>query len=316
MKQLVSIGETMVSLVSHPNESIKYGASLKMRIAGAESNTLIGTRKLGHRASFISKLGKDSFGQFILRMIRAEDVDTSYVSFDCEHSTGIMFKELNSQHDTIVQYYRSNSAAAHLSPTDIPEVAIATADMFHFTGITPILSESCEATIHCALEIASSNNCDISFDPNIRYKLWKNNDYSNLMRQLIQKSNHILLGLSEAKVLYDTDKPEQIMQHIFRSPSIKTVSLKNGANGAWVSDGEKCIFLPPVPCHCIDPIGAGDAFNAGFLSSLLDQKSLEECGYVASLMGAKATESFGDIEGLLLKEELADIMNNTISICR
>jgi len=316
LNQLVTIGETMVSFVPQSNELLRYGASLKMYIAGAESNTAIGVQKLGHSASYITRIGDDSFGQFILRMIRAEGVDTSYVKIDTEYPTGIMFKEPLPNRETAVHYYRTDSAASHLNIHDIPEDAIAQAKILHFTGITPILSDSCRQAVFQAIEIAAANGCSISFDPNIRAKLWKINDYSPLMKEIISKSSYLLLGLDEAFTLYDTNDIQELRSIIFSSGNLQYLAIKNGSNGAWVCDNDQILHIPPVSCNCIDPVGAGDAFNAGFISGILKDEPLSVCGSIAAITGARATETPGDIEGMITERDIHNTQNNISPVFR
>lgn len=310
MNQVITIGETMVSFVPQEHIGLSYGPTVKMRIAGAESNTATGLVRLGHPASFVSRIGTDSLGEFILRMIRAEGVDTSHVLRDPKHPTGIMFKELSARRETSVYYYRSGSAASHLRPEDLPEQAIADAKILHFTGITPILSDSCREAIFAAMEIASANGCAISFDPNIRMKLWKNNDYSPLMRDIISRSTYIFTGLEEAKILYHTENIEELADRILSADPTQCFVLKDGSNGAAVCDASGIYRIPPFACNCIDSIGAGDAFNAGFLSGILEGKSFMESGTIGAVCGASATESTGDTEGMVTKAELDCILNN------
>lgn len=309
MKHMITLGETMVSFVPQSNDPLKYGPSLRMKIAGAESNTAIGMQQLGIATSFVTKLGKDPFGSYILRMIRAEGVDTSDVVIDPDHSTGIMFKDPSGA-DTSVFYYRAGSAASHLTPEDLPHERIGQADLLHVTGITPVLSDSCRETVMQAIADASAGGCKVSFDPNIRTKLWKNRDFAPVMREIAAKSQYILLGLEEADRMYHTTDIDRIREAVFASGSVEALAIKNGSDGAWVSDGVEMLKIPPFPCRCVDPVGAGDAFNAGFLARILEGSSLEEAGSVAAIMGAKATETYGDIEGLLTGEEVMNILKH------
>lgn len=312
MHELLTIGETMVSLVSREYKRLEYGPSLDMHIAGAESNTAIGLRKLGHSATFITRIGSDSLGQLILRMIRAEGVDTSYVKVDSDYSTGIMFKENLSNDKTAVYYYRENSAATRLNTSDIPEEAITKAKIVHLTGITPILSSSCRQMIFDVMDIAESGGCAISFDPNIRKKLWKNNDYSPLIKEYISRSSYILVGLDEAKILYGTDDVKQLAELILSSGKVEYLAIKNGDKGAWVCDHSRQYFIPPVPCNPVDSVGAGDAFNAGFLAGILEKRSLKECGSIGAIAGALATETKGDIEGLPNRQDIRNLLDNKV----
>lgn len=310
MNQVITIGETMASFVPSEQISLSYGPPIRMRIAGAESNTAIGLVRLGHPAAFVSRLGTDSLGEYVLRMIRAEGVDVSYIIHDPLYPTGVMFKEPSFRQDTAVYYYRDASAASHLTPANLPEKAIASAKILHFTGITPILSHSCKEAIYSAMEIASANGCSISFDPNIRMKLWRNSDYRPLIRDIISRSTYLFTGLDEARILYDTDDITQLAGQLLSSGTTQCLVIKDGSNGAFVCDSSGICKIPPVSCNCIDSIGAGDAFNAGFLSGILENKSFIESGTIGAICGASATESTGDTEGMVTQTELNRILNN------
>lgn len=310
MGELITLGETMTALVPQAHRPLAYGSTLDMRIAGAESNTAIGICKLGHSASFISRLGDDSFGQYVLRMLRAEGVDCSGVHLDPEHPTGLMIKESLPGIKTAIHYYRQGSAASHMTPDDLPEERIRQSSVLHLTGITPVLSESCRKTVFTAAEIAAAANVPISFDPNIRKKLWKTENHTPMIRDLADRSCYLLLGLEEAEVLYGSQDVNRIAAQAFSSSAVRILAVKNGAQGAWLCDGNRILYLPPADCFPVDPTGAGDAFNAGFLAELLNGKCLEDCGAAAALAGAKATETNGDIEGLLTRKELYHLRRN------
>lgn len=316
MAEIITFGETMVSFTPQEHTRLAYGPALNMRIAGAESNTAIGLCRMGHSAAFISRVGADSFGQFVLRSIAAEGIDTSLINQDTEYPTGIMFKEPRLHAETVVYYYRTDSAASHMSCEDIPEQEIAKAKILHFTGITPILSESCRQMTYYAMETAAEHQCAVSFDPNIRLKLWKSQDYTALMRDCISRASYLLAGLDECKILYHTDDVERIADQAFSSGHLQCLALKDGSRGAWICDRQGICQIAPADCLCIDPIGAGDAFNAGFLSGILEGKSFVDSGTLGALCGARATEAYGDTEGLLTKEELEYALQHITPVYR
>lgn len=103
-------------------------------------------------------------------------------------------------------------------------------------------------------------------------KLWKNKDYRPLIKDILFQSNIILLGLDEAETLFETNKEDEILDILLSKDNIQYVAIKNGAKGAWVATKNKTGFIPPYPCSPVDPIGAGDAFNAAFLSGILEEK--------------------------------------------
>lgn len=315
MAQLITMGETMVSFTPGASGALRYVPDYRMRVAGAESNLAIGASKLGIDVGWISKLGEDEFGHYILNGIRAEGVDTKGIIFDTNNPTGIMFKETGVG-ETKVYYYRSGSAASHLVPEDLNEEYFKGAKILHLTGITPVLSETCKETVLKAIEIAEKLGIQISFDPNIRKKLWKDTDFSPLIRDITLRSNIVLLGLDEAKVLFDTEKQEEIFEILFTKGKAELVAIKDGAEGAWVGNKEMTKKLPPFPCKCIEPIGAGDGFNAGFLSGVIKGKDLITCGRMGTIAGALATQTTGDIEGYPSEDQMQRAIDGTNEIYR
>ena len=310
MPDLITIGETMAAFSPEGGLPIRKAPCFHLRIAGAESNTAIGVARLGHTAGWISRLGKDSFGEYILNTIHQEGVDTSRVTTDTLHSSGIMFKQPNNEDATEVSYYRENSAATYLSKTDIDLDYLKSAKVLHITGITPILSEDCNEYINAAIEIAHANHILVSFDPNIRLKLWQDNDYRPKLKEIISNSDIVLLGLNEAAQLYGTDDVQTVIDTIFSHPRVQYIAIKNGSTGAWVCSRNDQHFIEPIPCKCVDPVGAGDGFNAGFLHGILEGKDIKTCGLYGGIVGALATETYGDIDGYPALTKLQDIANN------
>lgn len=314
MYDLISIGETMQVFIPDHAGPLRYSNSYHTRIAGAESNVAIGLQKLGYKTGWISKLGEDEFGHFVLNNIRGEGIDTSQVVMDSQYKTGIMFKESTFFNETKVVYYRENSAATHLSIKDIDENYIKKTNILHLTGITPVLSDSCKNVVYRLIEIAKKHNITISFDPNIRMKLWGNHDYSDLIKDILLKSNIVLLGLEEAKKLFNIDDKNKIVEKIFSYKSPKYLAIKDGEKGAWVaSKKDKFFHVKPQKCKSIDSVGAGDAFNVGFLYGFIEKMSLKKCGEIGNILGALATQTSGDIEGFPSKNDLKKIIENKIT---
>ncbi len=311
MSEVLTFGESMMVFAPSQSGLLRYINDYHSKFAGAESNTAIGLCKLGHASEWFSRLGNDELGQYILYKIRSEGVKTDHVIIDNKHPTGVMIKEFSGSNETKVYYYRDHSAASHLHPADLIPEMFDNIKIMHFTGITPILSDSCHAITVSAVETAASRGIKISFDPNIRKKLWKNNDQSELIKKFVSRSNIVLLGLEEAELLYGITDFNEIADLLFSShPGMEYLAVKNGAAGAYVSNGKSSHFIDPYPCNCIDSIGAGDAFNAAFLAGILENRPVEECGKMAAIAGALCTQATGDIESLPTRQELDNIINH------
>lgn len=310
MSEIITIGETMAAFTPKSTGYLHYIKDYELRIAGAESNLAVGICKLGHSASWISSLGNDEFGYFVNNSIRAEGVDTRYVRFDDRHRTGVMFKQVLQGKETSVFYYRENSAASFMQPDDLQPEMFTGGKILHLTGITPVLSPSCEELTQKAIDMGKEAGLKISFDPNIRRKLWQDKDYTDLLRGMCDRAEILMLGLEEADALYHTTDKERIAEAFFKQDAAEYLAIKDGGNGAYVADRKQGYDIAPYPCKPIDPIGAGDAFNAGFLCALLEGRHVQEAGSIAAVAGALATESYGDIEGYPTYDTMKRILDN------
>ena len=310
------MGETMVALVPDEPGRLRYVSGFRPRIAGAESNTAVGLRRLGHSAAWISRVGKDEFGQRILRALRAEGVDVSLVESDPQAPTGLMFKETAAGGETAVTYYRAGSAASRMDAGFVPVEAIRAARVLHLTGISPVLSDSCREAVLRAADTARRFGVPVSFDPNLRFKLWQGRDYAPLMRELAARADVLLIGKDEAESLYGTGEIGPLREKVFAAGDTRVLAVKDGARGAAAATRDEIVAIPPFPCRSVDPVGAGDAFNAGFLAGLLEEKPLAECGRYGAVMGAMATQTTGDTEGYPDREELMAALSRQKTVYR
>lgn len=315
MKTLLTIGETLVCFLPESPGPLRYVNGYRMTLAGAESNLAIDASKLGVPTRWFSRLGRDEFGAFVRNRIRGEGVDCAGVIFEEAHPTGLMFKQTGAG-ETRVTYYRAGSAASFLAPEDITPDLFEGVGLLHLTGITPVLSESCRDAVLAAVEMARDRGIPLSFDPNIRRKLWHGTDPLPLLRRLALQSTVLLLGRDEAKALFDTDDPEALGQIAF-AQGVQVIALKDGARGCTVLvPGQPPLPIPPWPCHCVEPVGAGDAFNAGFLAGWLQGLPPERCGRMGAIAGALATETPGDIEGTPTREQMEAALQGQAEIYR
>lgn len=295
MGKIITVGETMA--VMSPFEAGKLGdvSGFKLTIAGAESNTAIGLARLGQEAAWFSRLGEDELGRYVSREIAKEGVDLSRVIYDKKHRTGLMIKEIVGD-ETTVYYYRENSAASKISADDITEGLFDGVDIVHITGVTPVLSESAREATARIFKLAKERGVKVSFDPNVRKKIWGGRDFVPMLREMLLASDIALLGQSEANLILGTDSMEESSDFLIKS-GVRYVAVKDGATGAVVADENEKIFIPPYPCSPVDPVGAGDGFNAGFISGILNGKNLKEAGKMGAIVGALATETASDVGG-------------------
>lgn len=311
MKDVVTLGETMVVFTPQTSPMLRYAETFIKNIGGAETNVAIGLARLGHHVGWVTRLGNDDFGRFIMHSVRGEGVDVSKVIFDSNNPTGLYFKEIRNQNDIRVQYYRNNSAASQLSVEDIDVSYIDDAKILHVTGITPALSQSAYEAVIYAMKIAKEHHVKIVFDPNLRRKLWSEDRARSVLKEMVSLSDIVLPGMDEATFLFGEQSNEKAAES-FLEEGAELVVMKLGKEGAYVhSKEEQCTVRGfPVP-QIVDPVGAGDGFAAGFISGLLDNLSLYEAVRRANAIGAMQVQMRGDYEGLPNREELATYMNQS-----
>ena len=297
---VVTLGESMVLLLAERDGPLRESDTFRRHIAGAESNVAIGVCRLGGTASWISRLGDDELGRAIDFRLRGEGVDTSHLAWDAAHPTGLVIREQRAVGPIEVLYYRRESAASCLSPADIlgAQSTIAGADYLHVTGITPALSESARQATFAAVDTARAAGVPVVLDPNIRWKLWDRAEAVRVLRDLAARCDVLLPGADEAEVLTGEAEPERAARRLLDSGS-RLVVVKLGADGALAvsADGTSIRVAAHPVARVVDPVGAGDAFAAGFLIGNVRKLGLEQALRLAARCGAMAVTSLGDVEG-------------------
>jgi len=313
---VVTFGESMVLFGPDSSGPLRYVQNFNKSIAGAESNVAIALAKLGHQVGWFSKLGDDEFGRYIQATIRGEGVDVSRVILEPGKNTGILFKERFMHSNPNVYYYRKGSAASTLKPEELDESYIKDAKILHITGITPALSETCRKTLFKAIEIAKTNNVLVSFDPNIRLKLWSSEEAIPVLLEIAKQSDIIFPGIDEGEMLLGLTKPEDIAES-FMNLGCSTVAVKLGKEGCYVVDKESKLYVNSYRLeNPQDTVGAGDGFAAGFLSGILNKLELKECAEYANGVGAMAVLVKGDMEGYPSFQQLMAFIGKTKTIER
>jgi 2-dehydro-3-deoxygluconokinase len=303
MLDVVTLGEGMILLIALSQGRMRHVHLFQRSFAGAELNVAIGLVRLGLQAGWISQVGADEFGAYLLAQIRGEGVDVSRVRVDPEAPTGVYFKEFRRPGETHVWYYRRGSAASRLAPDGVDWDYVRSAKIVHLTGITPALSDSCAATVRRAIAEARAAGVQVSFDPNIRLKLWTADAARRFILDILPQVDIILPGLDEARLLVGPGEPEALCRRLLeKGPSV--VGLKMGAAGAVAADAAGVYFASAPSVTVVDTIGAGDGFAAAFLACYLKGYPLAQTVSLAAAAGALVTTVSGDIEGLPTWDEL------------
>ncbi|MFI0979730.1 sugar kinase [Streptomyces sp. NPDC021093] len=246
-------------------------------IGGAESNVACALALGGHRAKWVSRVGEDGFGTHLLDAIGAYGVDVSDVARDPHRRTGIYFRTADDRDDATheVAYYRAGSAASAMSQDTVEREALFGARVLHLSGITAALSADCLALMRTLCTPADGRPL-LSFDVNHRPGLWSSpEEGARVLLDLARGADLVFVGEDEAEAAWGVRGGVHAVREALPEPAVLVV--KQGAAGATVfaggpTDGEGGGEVHHVPAPRVDvvaPVGAGDAFAAGFLSATL-----------------------------------------------
>lgn len=301
---LLTLGESMVLFAAQEPGPLAKAQSYTRHLAGAESNVAIGVARLGLRAAWLSRLGCDGFGDFVLEGIQAEKV-ACHVARDPLRPTGFMLKSRTLQGDPEVQYYRRGSAASALDVGDFDERLFASARHLHVTGITAALSPSAAELLAHAMRFVRGLGRSVSFDPNLRPSLWPSRDRMVAeVNRLAALADWVMPGLQEGRTLTGCGQPEDIAAS-YLAQGARCVVLKLGAQGAYFRTQGESDFVAGTPvAQVVDTVGAGDGFAAGVLSARLEGLGWRDALARGNHIGALALSSRGDMEALPRRHQL------------
>ncbi|MFB0712634.1 sugar kinase [Buttiauxella noackiae] len=306
---VITIGEAMAMFVSSQSGDLAAAEQFVKRVAGAELNVATGLARLGLKVGWVSRVGNDSFGRYVLQQLAKENIDSRGVTTDERFATGFQLKsKAENGTDPIVEYFRKGSAASHLSVADFNEEYFCSARHLHLSGVAAALSaSSLELLIH-ASRVMKEKGKTISFDPNLRPVLWKSEaEMVKQLNKLAFQADWVLPGLSEGAILTGHKTPEAIAD-FYLDRGVKTVVLKTGADGAWfkTATGEKGAVNAVKVENVVDTVGAGDGFAVGVISALLEGKSLPQAVSRGNKIGSLAIQVIGDSEGLPTRATLGE----------
>ena len=302
---ILSFGETMAMFVAEQPGDLAHVEHFGKRIAGADSNVAIGLARLGFNVAWLSRVGADSFGRFVIDSLQREGVDCSHVAIDPAQPTGFQLKsrELGGN-DPRVEYFRRGSAASHLSVADITPTLLS-ARHLHATGIPAALSDTTRELSWQLMTSMRENGRSVSFDPNLRPSLWSSQaTMINEINRLAALAHWVMPGLAEGALLTGYEDPGDIAA-FYLDKGVEAVVIKLGAKGAYFRSQHDQGFVPGVPVvNVVDTVGAGDGFAVGVISALLENQSFAQAVVRGNWIGSRAVQSRGDMEGLPLRAEL------------
>lgn len=307
--EVTTLGEAMAVLTPASRGALRGVRGFESGIGGAEVNVAVALARLGHLCGWYGHLGEDELGAAVSESLCAEGVDVSRVVRDPEYPTGLYLKEFRARDTLRVHYYRKDSAASRMSAEDSDLDWLLSSRIVHLTGITAVLSESCYELVRRVARSANERGVELCFDANVRQRLLGERDAKTTLAPLVGMADLIFLSEEEAGMLLGARGPEEVKRAAsdLRAHTV----VVHGAAGAFAvvesgEAGEAEIFEAPTdPVSVVDPVGAGDAFVAGFLAGRMRGLDAQRCLRLANACGGCAASLPGDAESMPYAEDVA-----------
>lgn len=266
MIDITAVGEILIDL-TQSGVSATGVPQYDANPGGAPANLAVAAARLGARTAFIGRVGNDSFGAYLRRVLRENGVSDDGLSVDPKEATTLAVVSLDGKNERSFSFYRNPGADVMLSKDDIDERLLTGTRILHFGSVSLTAEPSRSATLH-AVKLAKSYGSLISYDPNYRENLWSDADTAvERMREPLPLVDILKVSDSELPLLTGTDDLEKGTKALF-DMGVSLVFVTLGADGAFYRSGGQIGFCPASPVSVADTNGAGDTFFGAALSRL------------------------------------------------
>ena len=317
MPKALCIGELLIDFVSTtPDVTLTDAPGFVKAPGGAPANVAVGLARLGIDTGFIGKVGADPFGYFLTKTLQQNNVDTSYLVAGEESRTTLAFVATRSDGKKDITFYRHPGADIQLSPDEIDENYIISAELFHYGSVSLSHSPTREATLK-AIQCASSAGSLISYDPNLRLMLWDNVDEAkHWIWEVMPFADVVKISEEEWEFITgDGELPNGIKKILDLGVKLLVVTL--GERGCYYTNGTIEGSIEGIAAKVVDTLGAGDAYVAAMLSKLIQHKDLSNINrhqlyhimQYANAAGALATQKVGVIPSLPTHTEIEQFLS-------
>jgi fructokinase len=302
---ILSFGELLIDFVAlESGVSVGEASGFQKKPGGAPANVAVAVKRLGYEAGFITQVGDDPFGHYLVKVLADEGVDTSGVTYSTEARTALAFVSLRSDGERSFMFYRQPSADMLMRPEDVNYKAIDAYRIFHYGSITMISEPSRSATL-AAVRYARAAGKLISYDPNLRLPLWPSADAARAGMLAGLEYAHVV-KVSEEELEFLTGG--QDVTPLWRD-GLSLIIVTQGAGGATLHTRTGKHHEPGFRVQAVDTTGAGDGFVAGVLARMLDfgddwSAHLPEIVRFANAVGALTTTERGAIPALPTRDRV------------
>jgi len=268
--------------------------------------------RLGLDTSFVGSVGEDDFGEAILNRLDEWGVRTEKVKSFADETTGVAFVTYFEDGNRQFIFHVSKAAAGRIEEERLEPEYLNKFDHLHVMGTSLSINRKwSKATLKAARKI-KENGGKISFDPNLRPEMLRLESLREACQSVLDLTDIFLPGGKELGLFVEDEGAGrgyvEIARELLETREMETVVIKRGPEGSTVVTDDDEFDVPSFPVEEVDPTGAGDCFDAGFLKGYYGDRSLEEAARLANGVGALAVTEQGPMEGIRDLEFVEDFM--------
>ena len=314
MGSVICPGEALIDFIcTDKGMSLVDSLNFIKKPGGAPANVAVAIQKMGAKSYFLGSISTDAFGQFLMQTLRSYQIDCSFVKYT-DIPTTLAYVSLMEDGDRDFYFVRGADENYVLDSNTLN--AIHDINVAHFGSATAFLGGNLQKSYYDILDYAVKSNIVISFDPNYRQLLFRDDAQKEIFikhsMHFIEKSHIVKVSEEEACMLADT-KDIDVAAHLLLSKGAKFLIVSQGKKGATLYNADKKELIPSVPVKMVDATGAGDAFigciiaqvanNCSEVSSLTFEK-LKEFISLANKVGALTVQRYGGLEAVPYLKDL------------
>ena len=271
MKKVISIGEALIDFI--PNQKgceLKHVTGFERVVGGAPANVSAVVSKLGGKSNFISKLGKDAFGDHIIEILKDANVNTDYILRTNKANTGLAFVSLKEDGNRDFSFYRNPSSDMLLEENEVKNEWFKECHSLHFCSVD-LIECPMKYAHKKAIEFALENKSIISFDPNVRLPLWDSKESCReAILEFLPLAHIVKISDEELEFITGYNTMDKAKEVLFKG-NVKLVLFTKGKDGAEAHTKDRIVKIPGNVVDVVDTTGAGDSFIGSFLFKLLQE---------------------------------------------
>lgn len=289
--QIYALGEALVEF----NQTDPGLGQYQQGFGGDTSNAMIAAARQGARTGYLSCVGDDLFGNMLLSLWQREGVDTRCIIKKDQNSGAYFVTHGPNGHE--FHFLRRHSAASVMQPGDFDFSCLTGASFLHISGISQAISVNACNTVKAAIAAAQARRVKVSYDSNLRVKLWPAERALVEMESTLPNVDLFLPSLDDMQSLIGLDDPDAIIDWSLDRGCTQVV-LKLGKRGALVASGHERTMLAGHNVRAVDATGAGDCFAGSLLARLVAGDSLIQAATYANAAAALSTQNYGAVEAI------------------